>query len=127
MHADSNPEKPALPLILLASDQPLQAARLDYALREQNLAVKFAPGYAQIEPLAKAHESAIVLLEVSRHESVEAAVALALRIKRINAYQFVGYLADSTLHSSGLAGDGIFPRTAQHLAHALQVHFENFR
>jgi hypothetical protein len=103
----------ALPLILLASDEPRLAARLHYALCEQKFAVKLAAGYGELESLAVAHDNAIVLLEISRHQSVEDAVEVALRIKRNNASRFIGYLADRVLHSSGLAGDAIFraPRT----------------
>jgi hypothetical protein len=113
-----------LPLILLASDEPRQAGHLHFALQEERFAVAFAPGYTEIESLAEAHQKAIVLLEVSRHESVEAAVGLALRIKRVNASRFVGYLADRILHNSGLAGDAIFPRNPQYLTEALCSYFQ---
>ena len=112
-----------LPLILLASDEPGLAEHLHLALREQSFAVEFAPGYREIESLAAVHDKAIVLLEVSVHESVEAAVEVAMRIKRTNARRFVGYLADHTLHNSGLAGDAIFPRTPIHLMDALRTRF----
>jgi hypothetical protein len=112
-----------LPVILLASDEPRLAEHLQVALLEQSLTVELAPGYPQIEPLADEHENAIVLLEVSRHQSVEAAVELALRIKRSNADRFVGYLADRILHNSGLAGDAIFPRSPWQLSEALHNHF----
>ncbi|MBV8674615.1 MAG: response regulator transcription factor [Acidobacteriaceae bacterium] len=121
MHTE--PTRPESPLILLASDDPRLAADLHLALREQNFAVEFAPGYVEMEGLADAHEHAIVLLEVSRHQSVEAAVELALRIKRSNANRFVGYLADSILLNSGLAGDAIFPRNPHDLTLALRNHF----
>lgn len=117
--------QPDLPLILLASDEPRLAAFLHLALRQQSLTVEFAPGYREVERLAKIHERAIVLLEVSRYESVEAAVELALRIKHGNASRFVGYLADHMLRSSGLAGDAIFPRSAPHLAQALRDYFRS--
>jgi hypothetical protein len=125
MKIDPHKKQPAcdLPLILLASDEPRFAAHLHLALREERLAVELAPSYMEIESLAEAHPEAIVLLEVSRHESVEAAVRAALRIKRIDATRFVGYLADRILHNSGLAGDAIFPRNAQHLTEALCNHF----
>jgi len=116
-----------LPLILLASDEPRLADHLHLALREQSLTVELAPGYPQVEALAEAHAKAIVLLEVSRHQSAEAAVELALRLKRSNAARFVGYLADRILQSSGLAGDGIFSRKPEHLAEALQDHFRKLR
>ena len=112
-----------IPPLLLASDEPRLATQLHLALRKQGLLVELAPGYPEIESLAVANSEAIVLLEVSRHQSVEAAVELALRIKRTNANRFVGYLADRVLHNSGLAGDAIFPRTVQHLLPALHNHF----
>jgi DNA-binding NtrC family response regulator len=120
---DTDPNTSDLPLILLASDEPRLASRLQLALRQQRFAVELAPGYSEIESLAQAHETAVVLLEVSRYQSVEAAVATALRIKRSNTTRFVGYLADGLLHNSGLAGDGIFPRNAQDLTEALRDHF----
>ena len=126
MHEDKqNQSQHDLPLILLASDDPRLAAHLQHALREWNLAVKLAPGYGEIESLAAQHDKGIVLLEISRHESVEYAVELALRIKRGNKSRFVGYLADRMLHMSGLAGDAIFPRGAQQLTEALRNHFGN--
>lgn len=123
MHTHLDPAQSEMPLILLASDNPRLGAHLRLALNEHGLTVKFAPGYREIEPLAATHEKAIVLLEVSRQQSVEAAVELALRIKRSNANQFVGYLADDIFQNSGLTGDGIFPRNAQCLTRALRNHF----
>jgi DNA-binding response OmpR family regulator len=116
-------ERNEIPLILLASDEPRLATQLHLALRKQSLAVEVAPGYREIESLAHENSNAIVLLEVSRHQSVEAAVELAMRIKRTNSNRFVGYLADRILHNSGLAGDAIFPRNIQHLLLALRNHF----
>ncbi len=62
----------------------------------------------------------LVLLEVSSEQAVEPAVEAALRVKRADAAQFVGYLADSSLSASGLGGDGIFPRNAIKLPAALR-------
>jgi hypothetical protein len=125
MYMDSNTTQSSsdLPLILLASDEPRLASHLQLALRQQRFAIELAPGYREVESLAQAHESAVVLLEVCRLQSVEAAVEVAMRIKRSNGTRFVGYLADRMLHNSGLTGDGIFPRNAQHLTEALRSHF----
>jgi len=120
---ETDPDTSDLPLILLASDELRLASNLQRALRQQRFAVVLAPEYRDLESLAQSHHNAIVLLEVSRHQSVEAAVETAMRIKRSNASRFVGYLADRLLHNSGLAGDGIFPRNAQHLTEALRNHF----
>ncbi|HZD47792.1 MAG TPA: hypothetical protein VE178_03530 [Silvibacterium sp.] len=120
---ETDRERTEIPLILLASDEPRLATQLHLALRAQSLPVELAPGYSDVESLADENSNAIVLLEVSRHQSVEAAVEIALRIKRTNANRFVGYLADRVLHNSGLAGDAIFPRNAQHLLLALRNHF----
>jgi hypothetical protein len=49
-------------------------------------------------------------------------VETALRVKRGNTGQFVGYLADSTLESSGLAGDAVFPRNTAKLPAMLRAH-----
>jgi hypothetical protein len=114
-----------LPLVLLASDEPRLASHLHLALCEQHLVVEFAPGYAEIESLAaEAHRKAIVLLEVSRHQSVEAAVELALRIKRGDASRFVGYVADRILHNSGLTGDALLTRNARDIQVALHAYFQ---
>ena len=111
------------PPILLASDDARSAAHLHRLLREQDFVVEFAPGYGEIEALAEQHRNAIVLLEVSRDQSVEAAIEAALRVKRTGATRFVGYLADRILRNSGLAGDAIFPRHPKQLADALRNYF----
>ena len=67
----------------------------------------------------------MVLLEVTGEHAVEAAVAAALRVKRANASQFVGYLADASLETSGLAGDAVFPRSAARVEEALRRHSMN--
>lgn len=114
-----------IPLILLASDNPHVASYIHRTLEQEGLSVQLAPGYGELEPLSQSHQNAIVLIEVSHQYSVEAAVNLALRLKRRNAGRFVGYLADPILHTSGLAGDGIFPRSTHHLTAALRDHFKN--
>jgi hypothetical protein len=114
-----------IPLILLASDNPQVASHIHRTLEQEGLSVRLAPGYGELEPLSQSHLSAIVLIEVSHQQSVEAAVNLALRLKRRNASRFVGYLADPILHTSGLAGDGIFPRSTHYLTTALQDHCKN--
>ena len=114
-----------IPLILLASDNPHVASYVHRTLEQEGLSVRLAPGYGELEPLSQSHQSAIVLIEVSHHHSVEAAVNLALRLKRRNASRFVGYLADPNLHTSGLAGDAIFPRSTHRLPAALRDHFKS--
>jgi CheY-like chemotaxis protein len=114
-----------IPLILLASDNPHVASYVRRTLEQEGLSVRLAPGYEELEPLSQSHLSAIALIEVSHQQSVEAAVNLALRLKRRNARRFVGYLADPILYTSGLAGDGIFPRSTHHLTAALRAHFRN--
>jgi len=115
------------PLILLASDNPRVASYLHHTLEEEGLCVRLAPGYEELEPLSQSHQSAIALIEVSHQHSVEAAVNLALRLKRRNVERFVGYLADPILHTSGLAGDAIFPRSTHHLPAALRDHFRDWK
>jgi CheY-like chemotaxis protein len=113
----------SLPFILLASDSPRIAEALYRDLQQEGFRVHFAPGYAEIEPLWQQHQHEVVLLEVSSLHSVESAVDIALRLKRRDANQFVGYLADPLLHTSGLAGDAIFPRATRHLPQALRDYF----
>jgi hypothetical protein len=43
-------------------------------------------------------------------------------LKRQDPLLFIGYIADPILHTSGLAGDAIFPRSAEQLASALRRH-----
>jgi len=116
-----------MPLILLASDNPRLASYLHHTLEAEGLSVRLAPGYEELESLSQSHQRAIVLIEVSHQRSVEAAVSLALRLKRRNSERFVGYLADPILHTSGLAGDAIFPRSTHHLPEALRDHFRNWK
>jgi len=116
---------PVIPLILLASDNPHEIFHVHRTLEREGLSIRLAPGYGQLEPLSQSHHDAIVLIEVSHQRSVEDAVNLALRLKRTNADRFVGYLADPILHTSGLAGDGVFPRNTHHLYAALRDHFKN--
>lgn len=113
----------SFPPIFLASDSPRVAGFLHRTLEQEGFQVHFAPGYQELEPLWKLHRRGVVLLEVSNAQFVEAAVDLALRLKRQDAHQFVGYLADPILSTSGLAGDAIFPRTSHQLPQALREYF----
>jgi hypothetical protein len=118
-----------LPLILLSGDNARTAGNLHRALIDQGFRVQFAPAYTQLESLWQRHcqpnACSMVLLEVSGAHGVEAAVDAALQLKRLNPYQFVGYLADPALRTSGLIGDVIFPRSAEQLAKALRNHFRD--
>jgi DNA-binding NtrC family response regulator len=108
------------PSILLASDSERHGLIMHRALLEQGLAVEFAGTYAQLEGLLNERSYDMVLLEVTGQHAVEPAVAAALRVKRANASQFVGYLADASLETSGLAGDAVFPRSAARVEEALR-------
>lgn len=112
-----------LPLILLSGDNPRTAILLERALTLEGFRVELASGYSELEVLWQQHRHSMVLLEVSRPQSVEAAVNTALNLKRRDPQQFVGYLADPLLGTSGLAGDAIFPRASGLLAKALKLHF----
>ena len=90
------------------------------ALEQHGFAVEYAGDYAQVESAIHEREFDVVLLEVTSEDAVEPAVAAALRVKRRNAQQFVGYLADPNLETSGLAGDAVFPRNAARLPEALR-------
>jgi CheY-like chemotaxis protein len=111
------------PLILLSGDNARTAFMLHSALKEEGFHVQFAAPYHELETVWRVQHPPVVLLEVSGAYSVEAAVHTALRLKRQDPLQFVGYAADPALHSSGLAGDAIFPRTSEHLAKALRDYF----
>jgi hypothetical protein len=111
---------PENPSILLASDSERPGSSLHRALRDEGFAVDYAGSYAHLENHLHSRRFDMVLLEVTGEYAVEAAVEAALRIKRASAGQFVGYLADPSLNASGLAGDGVFPRSTARLPEALR-------
>ena len=113
------------PLILLSGDNDRTTALLHDSLTDEGFQVQLAAGYQDLEALWQQRRHPMILLEVSGPQSVEAAVHTALSLKRQDPQQFVGYLADPVLHTSGLAGDAIFPRTPDQLASALRRHFGN--
>ena len=119
--SNTNPSRTS-PLILLSGDNARTAALLHHSLTEEGFSVQLASGYHELETLWEQHRYPLVLLEVSGVQSVEAAVRTAINLKRHDPRQFVGYLADPVLHTSGLAGDAIFPRTPDQLTQALKRH-----
>lgn len=108
------------PSILLASNSERLGISLHKALQAHGFEVDFAGDYSAVDQHLNRRQFDIVLLEVTGEHAVEPAVQAALRVKRANAGQFVGYLADSSLDASGLAGDGIFPRSTTKLAGVLR-------
>ncbi|MGA7352757.1 MAG: hypothetical protein WA891_13075 [Acidobacteriaceae bacterium] len=106
--------------ILLASDSERHGLTMHRALQERGLAVEFAGTYAEVDGRMHGRSYDMVLLEVTGQHAVEPAVAAALRVKRANASQFVGYLADASLETSGLAGDAVLPRSAARVEEALR-------
>ncbi|MGB9032168.1 MAG: hypothetical protein WCC27_18740 [Acidobacteriaceae bacterium] len=106
--------------ILLASDSERHGKMMHRALQQQGMAVEFAGDYSRLDAALQQQAYDMVLLEVTGEHAVEAAVAAALRVKRANANQFVGYLADASLETSGLAGDAVFPRSAARVEEALR-------
>ena len=113
------------PSILLASDTERLGTSLHRVLRDEGFQVRFAGDYSGLDVHLTRENYDVVLLEVTGEYAVEEAVATALRLKRANAAQFVGYVADSLLESSGLAGDGIFPRNSAKLPEALRRFFSD--
>ncbi|MGC2547961.1 MAG: hypothetical protein WA426_19105 [Silvibacterium sp.] len=110
------------PFILLSGDNARTAFPLYLALVEHGFRVQFASTYIELEILWQQQRYPLILLEVSDAGSVEAAVNAAMRLKRQDTRQFVGYLADPILRTSGLAGDAIFPRDSEQLAKALWLY-----
>jgi DNA-binding NtrC family response regulator len=106
--------------ILLASDSERHGKSVHQLLKEDGFAIDYAGSYSRIEDHLRGKDFDVVLLEVTGEHAVEPAVDAALRVKRTNAAQFVGYLADADLESSGLAGDAVFPRNAEKLREALR-------
>jgi PleD family two-component response regulator len=108
------------PSILLASDAEDRGKAVGMVLTDAGFRVQFAGDYSRVEGAMDGNRYDLVLLEVSSEQAVEPAVEAALRVKRADAAQFVGYLADASLSASGLGGDGIFPRNAIKLPAALR-------
>jgi PleD family two-component response regulator len=117
---DPSSERLAETSILLASDSERHGNTMHRALQQNGFAVEYAGDYAQVELALHERAFDLVLLEVTGEHAVELAVEAALRVKRRNARQFVGYLADANLQTSGLAGDAVFPRNAARLPEALR-------
>ena len=115
------------PLILLAGDNPRTALALQRALIDHGFRVQSTPSYRELYAVwtqqRHSQSGAMVLLDVPGGHAVEAAVQTALKFKRDDPQQFVAYLADPVLHTSGLAGDAIYPRNADQLAEALRSQF----
>lgn len=112
------------PSILLATDKEQLGSSLHQALREQGFDIHFAGEYAALDgQLHHGHRFDVILLEVTGDYAVESAVQTALRVKRARPEQFVGYIADASLEASGLAGDGVFPRSTTKLPTALRTFF----
>lgn len=110
--------------ILLASDSERHGKTMHRAMEQQGIAVEYAGDYSRLDSALQQQEYDMVLLDVTGEHAVEAAVATALRVKRANASQFVGYLADASLETSGLAGDAVFPRSATRVTEALRRHID---
>jgi PleD family two-component response regulator len=108
------------PSILLASDLERVGSSLHQALRKEGFEVHFAGDYSGLDAHLDRQAFDMVLLEVTGEYAVESAVATALRVKRARTGQLVGYIADTSLDARGLAGDGIFPRSAARLSQALR-------
>jgi hypothetical protein len=123
---DRSGQPDGCPSILLATDTERFGVTLQKALREQGFDIHFAGEYAALDgQLHHGHGFDVILLEVSGDDAVESAVQTALRVKRAHPEQFVGYIADSTLATSGLAGDGVFPRSVAILPTALRSFFSD--
>ncbi|MGC2299779.1 MAG: hypothetical protein WA476_13310 [Acidobacteriaceae bacterium] len=98
---------------------------LHRALQQHGIEVEFAGDYSRLDTQLQQQRYVMVLLEVTGEHAVEPAVEAALRVKRADASQFVGYLADAALETSGLAGDAIFPRNLTKLPEALRQHMRD--
>jgi PleD family two-component response regulator len=113
----------ALPQILLASDNARLGESLRRTLHKEGFSVELASSYEALEGIWQQLRQPVVLLDVSNLQSVDAVVGIAMSIKRHDSTQFVGYVADPILRTSGLAGDAIFPRNLQLLPDAIRAHF----
>jgi hypothetical protein len=108
------------PRILLGSDNKQFTSGISNSLLGAGFHVDTADDYAHLESIWRHQRHEVILFEVSHEHSVEPATSAALRIKRQDASQFIGYLADHNLRSSGLTGDAILSRDARLLPTALR-------
>ena len=106
-------------ILLVEDDKMIGEAVLDF-LRADGYAVDWVQDGEMAETALRTQTYDLVLLEVTGEHAVEPAVVAALRVKRANAKQFVGYLADASLETSGLAGDAVLPRNATKVPEALR-------
>ena len=107
------------PRILLGSDNQQLVSAISSSLLQAGFPVETADGYHHLEPLWHRNRHEVILIEVSQPGSVESAIASALRIKQQHPHQFIAYLADANLATSGLAGDAILSRDARRLPNLL--------
>ncbi len=109
------------PSILLASDSEALGLAIRQTLADEGFLIQYAGNYAQLDASLKDEQFDMILLEVTGEHAVESAVETALRVKRANPGQFVGYLADPVLDASGLAGDAVLPRSPMKLPGKLRA------
>jgi CheY-like chemotaxis protein len=114
---------PFYPNILLAGDNASLADLQRRTLVDAGFTVDVADSYSLATEMWEQSRHTVILLDVSHARAVNDAVVTALKIKRRDPGQFVGYLADPILRTSGLAGDAIFPRSAFQLPQVLRKHF----
>ena len=124
----------SVPFILLASDSRRGAEQLHRSLQQEGFTVQLASGYSDLEDHnferetpQRCHHIRMVL-SCSKSpicNRLKLPSTVAMRLKRRNASQFVGYIVDPILHTSGLAGDAVFPRSPHHLPQALHDFFRD--
>ena len=114
----------ASPRILLSSDSHHLISSVRNALLRAGFSVDLASDYGHLELLWQQLRHDVVLFEVCQPSSIESATESAIRIKRQDAQQFIGYLADASMQMSGLTGDAIFSRDAHKLPQALREIFD---
>lgn len=105
--------------VLLAGRNSDDLKAIREVLVSAHFDVQHVGSFAEVEDLWLGHRHQVVLLDVDNHESVTQALLAATQIKRHSSQQFLAYLADPILRSSGLAGDAIFTRDARTLPEAL--------
>lgn len=109
--------------ILLGSDERRRNRLTHRVLTAAGFRVDMAEGYEHLEEFWQQGRHEIVLLEISRRESLNRAIDLGIRLKQRDARQFIGYLADPAAHGSGLEGAIIFPRDSHRLPSELRRFF----
>ena len=124
---DRRPAMNTFPLfyarILVGGDDRRFITQAHRSLKTAGFRVESAEDYDHLETFWHMHLHEIILLAVSRGDSLPQARAIARRLARHHTRPFVGYVADATLHGGDLEDEAVFPVTVEVLPKALREFF----